>query len=163
MRQSSPNNQTLIAGSPHPSTQKTTWTPEVCKINALMAAAMGSGLLFYILLGFRYKLEFPTLPRKTRIAKAPTALESSQNLPSYPCAPNPQRMPTLGAYVTYIGICIGARIYKYIGIMEKKMETTRICRGYTWAPTKSTHISTLPTSFGHLASRVHHEPSGVYP
>ena len=30
-----------------------TWTPGVCKIMAFMAVIMGSGLLFYILLGFR--------------------------------------------------------------------------------------------------------------
>ena len=33
-----------------------TWTPKVCKIVAFMAVIMGSGLLFYILLGFRYTL-----------------------------------------------------------------------------------------------------------
>ena len=31
-----------------------TWTPKVCKIMAFMAIIMGLGLLFYILLGFRY-------------------------------------------------------------------------------------------------------------
>ena len=31
-----------------------TWTPKVCKIVAFMAVIMGLGLLFYILLGFRY-------------------------------------------------------------------------------------------------------------
>ena len=31
-----------------------TWTPKVCKIMALMAFIMGLGLLFYILLGFKY-------------------------------------------------------------------------------------------------------------
>ena len=31
-----------------------TWTPKVCKIMAFMAITMGLGLLFYILLGFRY-------------------------------------------------------------------------------------------------------------
>ena len=30
------------------------WTPKVCKIVAFMAALKGLGLLFYILLGFRY-------------------------------------------------------------------------------------------------------------
>ena len=30
-----------------------TWTPNVCKIMALMAIIMGLGLLFHILLGFR--------------------------------------------------------------------------------------------------------------
>ena len=33
-----------------------TWTPKVCKIMAFMAIIMGLGLLFYILLGFRYCL-----------------------------------------------------------------------------------------------------------
>ena len=31
-----------------------TWAPKVCKIMAFMAIIMGLGLLFYILLGFRY-------------------------------------------------------------------------------------------------------------
>ena len=31
-----------------------TWTPKVCKIMVLMAIILGVGLLFYILLGFRY-------------------------------------------------------------------------------------------------------------
>ena len=31
-----------------------TWTPKVCKIMAFMIVIMGLGLLFYILLGFRY-------------------------------------------------------------------------------------------------------------
>ena len=31
-----------------------TWTPKVCKIMAFMAVILGLGLLFYILLGFRY-------------------------------------------------------------------------------------------------------------
>ena len=31
-----------------------TWTPKVCKIMASMASIMGLGLLFYLLLGFRY-------------------------------------------------------------------------------------------------------------
>ena len=30
-------------------------TPKVCKIMAFMAVIMGLGLLFYILLGFRYQ------------------------------------------------------------------------------------------------------------
>ena len=30
-----------------------TWAPKVCKILAFMAIIMGSGLLLYILLGFR--------------------------------------------------------------------------------------------------------------
>ena len=30
-----------------------TWTPKICKIMAFMAMIRGSGLLFYILLGFR--------------------------------------------------------------------------------------------------------------
>ena len=29
------------------------WTPKVCKIMAFMATIRGSGLLFYMLLGFR--------------------------------------------------------------------------------------------------------------
>ena len=33
-----------------------TWTPKVCKIMALRAILRGLGLLFYILLGFRYGL-----------------------------------------------------------------------------------------------------------
>ena len=33
-----------------------TWTPKVCKIMAFMAIIRGLGLLFYILLGFRYEL-----------------------------------------------------------------------------------------------------------
>ena len=33
-----------------------TWAPKVCKIMAFMAIIMGLGLLFYILLGFRYSL-----------------------------------------------------------------------------------------------------------
>ena len=33
-----------------------TWTPKVCKIMAFMAIIWGLGLLFYILLGFRYAL-----------------------------------------------------------------------------------------------------------
>ena len=33
-----------------------TWTPKVCKIMACMAIITGLGLLFYILLGFRYQL-----------------------------------------------------------------------------------------------------------
>ena len=33
-----------------------TWTPKVCKIMAFMAVNMGLGLLFYILMGFRYYL-----------------------------------------------------------------------------------------------------------
>ena len=32
----------------------TTWAPKVCKIMAFMAIIMGLGLVFYILLGFRY-------------------------------------------------------------------------------------------------------------
>ena len=32
-----------------------TWTPKVCKIMTFMAIILGLGLLFYILLGFRYK------------------------------------------------------------------------------------------------------------
>ena len=32
----------------------TTWTPKVCKIMAFTAVIMGLGLLFCILLGFRY-------------------------------------------------------------------------------------------------------------
>ena len=32
-----------------------TWTPKVCNIMAFMAILMGLGLLFFILLGFRYK------------------------------------------------------------------------------------------------------------
>ena len=32
----------------------TTWTPKVCRIMAFRAVIMGLGLLFYILLGFRY-------------------------------------------------------------------------------------------------------------
>ena len=31
-----------------------TWTPKICNIMAFMAVIMGVGLLFYILLGFRY-------------------------------------------------------------------------------------------------------------
>ena len=31
-----------------------TWTPKVCKIMAFMAIIRDLGLLFYILLGFRY-------------------------------------------------------------------------------------------------------------
>ena len=34
--------------------RRSTWTPKVCKIMAFMAILMGLGLLFYILLGFRY-------------------------------------------------------------------------------------------------------------
>ena len=34
-----------------------TWTPKVCKIMAFMAIIRGLGLLFYILLGFRYVIE----------------------------------------------------------------------------------------------------------
>ena len=34
-----------------------TWTPKVSKLMALMAIIMGLGLLFYILLGFRYYRE----------------------------------------------------------------------------------------------------------
>ena len=33
-----------------------TWTPKVCKIIAFMATIMVLGLLFYMLLGFRYSL-----------------------------------------------------------------------------------------------------------
>ena len=32
---------------------RSTWTPKVCKIMALMAVIMGLGLLFHILQGFR--------------------------------------------------------------------------------------------------------------
>ena len=32
-----------------------TWIPKVCKIMAFMAVIMGLGLLFYILLGSRYR------------------------------------------------------------------------------------------------------------
>ena len=32
------------------------WTPKVCKIMVFMAIIMGLGLLFYILLGFRWYL-----------------------------------------------------------------------------------------------------------
>ena len=38
-----------------------TWTPKVCKIMALMAVFMGLGLVFYILLGFRYYLPYHTI------------------------------------------------------------------------------------------------------
>ena len=34
----------------------TTWTPKVCKIMDFMAVIMGLGLLFYIPLGFRYRV-----------------------------------------------------------------------------------------------------------
>ena len=34
-----------------------TWTPKVCRIMAFMAIMRGLGLLFYILLGFRYTLK----------------------------------------------------------------------------------------------------------
>ena len=34
----------------------TTWTPKVCKIMAFWAIIRGLGLLFYILLGFRYSV-----------------------------------------------------------------------------------------------------------
>ena len=34
--------------------KNTTWTPKVCKIMALRVILRGLGLLFYILLGFRY-------------------------------------------------------------------------------------------------------------
>ena len=37
----------------------TTWAPKVCKIMAFMAIIMGLGLLFYILLGFRYCCSSP--------------------------------------------------------------------------------------------------------
>ena len=33
------------------------WTPKVCRIMALTAIIMGLGLLFHILLGFRFVLE----------------------------------------------------------------------------------------------------------
>ena len=33
-----------------------TWTPKVCKVMAFMAIIRGLGLLFYILLGFRYSI-----------------------------------------------------------------------------------------------------------
>ena len=41
--------------------KRTSWTPKVCKIMALMAIIIGLGLLFYILLGFRLGLEFDGL------------------------------------------------------------------------------------------------------
>ena len=34
--------------------QALTWTPKVCRIIAVLAVFKGLGLLFYILLGFRY-------------------------------------------------------------------------------------------------------------
>ena len=34
-----------------------TWTPKVCRIMAFMAIIRGLGLLFYILLGFRYRYQ----------------------------------------------------------------------------------------------------------
>ena len=37
-----------------------TWTPKVGKIMAFMAIMMGLGLLFYIVLGFRYSLDSVT-------------------------------------------------------------------------------------------------------
>ena len=38
-------------GSKYPNT----WAPKVCKIMAFRAVIIGLGLLFYILLGFRYQ------------------------------------------------------------------------------------------------------------
>ena len=56
--------------TPHPSIkheshgilQSSTWTPKVGKIMAFMAIVMGLGLLFYILLGFRYNPAIPQTP-----------------------------------------------------------------------------------------------------
>ena len=39
-----------------PQRNASTWSPKVCKTMALVAAIVGLGLLFYILLGFRYAL-----------------------------------------------------------------------------------------------------------
>ena len=38
----------------HALLETATWAPKVCKIMAFMAIILGLGLLFYILLGFRY-------------------------------------------------------------------------------------------------------------
>ena len=46
----------MAAGWQYCNTVSCTWTPKVCEIMAFKALIRGLGLLFYILLGFRYDL-----------------------------------------------------------------------------------------------------------